>query len=223
MDAINRAKRRFFLRPSYLARHAGDIARVALSKQSIVWQVLVTDAVRGARDRRHARQRTVARRPTRQRRLPVPADPARQSRAGIPQLVGGEAPIRLRELRQFPLQTGGGRAAARDTPALLSDSSCFRPPCGQRTRRAPRRPSSAVPRTSSSRQILNPPAEMRTPRARSRRIRKYPDVASRTGVRPRAIMHATRDMSSRDSDQFACPSSRDVPAGDDDVGAALVA
>ena len=41
MDAINRAKRRFFLRPGYLARHAGDIARVALTKQSIVWQVLV--------------------------------------------------------------------------------------------------------------------------------------------------------------------------------------
>ena len=41
MDAINRAKRRFFLRPSYLARHAGDIARLALTKQGIVWQVLV--------------------------------------------------------------------------------------------------------------------------------------------------------------------------------------
>jgi anaerobic magnesium-protoporphyrin IX monomethyl ester cyclase len=41
MDAINRAKRRFFLRPGYLARHAGDIAKLALSKQSIVWQVLV--------------------------------------------------------------------------------------------------------------------------------------------------------------------------------------
>ena len=41
MDAVNRAKRRFFLRPGYLARHAGDIARVAMSKQSIVWQVLV--------------------------------------------------------------------------------------------------------------------------------------------------------------------------------------
>jgi radical SAM superfamily enzyme YgiQ (UPF0313 family) len=41
MDAINRAKRRFFLRPAYLARHAGDIARLVLTKQSIVWQVLV--------------------------------------------------------------------------------------------------------------------------------------------------------------------------------------
>ena len=41
MDHINRAKRRFFLRPGYLARHAGDIARLAATKQGIVWQVLV--------------------------------------------------------------------------------------------------------------------------------------------------------------------------------------
>ena len=41
MDQINRAKRRFFLRPGYLARHAGDIARLAATKQGIVWQVLV--------------------------------------------------------------------------------------------------------------------------------------------------------------------------------------
>ena len=40
MDAINRAKRRFFLRPSYISRHLGDVARLALTKQSIVWQVL---------------------------------------------------------------------------------------------------------------------------------------------------------------------------------------
>jgi radical SAM superfamily enzyme YgiQ (UPF0313 family) len=41
MDQINRAKRRFFLRPGYLTRHAGDIARLAATKQGIVWQVLV--------------------------------------------------------------------------------------------------------------------------------------------------------------------------------------
>lgn len=40
MAAINRAKRRFFLRPGYMARHAGDVARLALTKQAIVWQVL---------------------------------------------------------------------------------------------------------------------------------------------------------------------------------------
>ena len=40
MDAINTAKRRFFLRPGYIARHAGDVVKLALSKQSIVWQVL---------------------------------------------------------------------------------------------------------------------------------------------------------------------------------------
>ena len=39
MAAINRAKRRFFLRPAYLARHLGDIARLALTKQAIVWQI----------------------------------------------------------------------------------------------------------------------------------------------------------------------------------------
>jgi anaerobic magnesium-protoporphyrin IX monomethyl ester cyclase len=48
MDAINRAKRRFFLRPSYLARHLGDAARLALTKQSIVWQVM-SRTVFGAR------------------------------------------------------------------------------------------------------------------------------------------------------------------------------
>jgi hypothetical protein len=40
MSAINRAKRRFFLRPGYLARHVGDVAQIAISKQNIVWQVL---------------------------------------------------------------------------------------------------------------------------------------------------------------------------------------
>jgi anaerobic magnesium-protoporphyrin IX monomethyl ester cyclase len=48
MHAINRAKRRFFLRPSYLARHLGDAARLALTKQSIVWQVM-SRTVFGAR------------------------------------------------------------------------------------------------------------------------------------------------------------------------------
>jgi radical SAM superfamily enzyme YgiQ (UPF0313 family) len=58
MDAINRAKRRFFLRPSYISRHAGDVARLAMTKQAIVWQVLsrtifgsrVKDATPAARD-----------------------------------------------------------------------------------------------------------------------------------------------------------------------------
>lgn len=39
MDAIHRAKRRFFLRPGYLARHLGDVARLAMSKRSIFMQV----------------------------------------------------------------------------------------------------------------------------------------------------------------------------------------
>jgi radical SAM superfamily enzyme YgiQ (UPF0313 family) len=40
METINRAKRRFFLRPSYMVRHLGDVARLAMTKQAIVWHVL---------------------------------------------------------------------------------------------------------------------------------------------------------------------------------------
>jgi radical SAM superfamily enzyme YgiQ (UPF0313 family) len=36
MDAINRARRRFFLRPAYLTRHLADVARLAWTKPSIV-------------------------------------------------------------------------------------------------------------------------------------------------------------------------------------------
>ncbi|MEO8070499.1 MAG: radical SAM protein, partial [Acidobacteriota bacterium] len=35
MEAINRAKRRFYLRPRYLARHAGDVMRLGLTKWSV--------------------------------------------------------------------------------------------------------------------------------------------------------------------------------------------
>ena len=40
MSSINRAKRRFFLRPAYMMRHAGDVLKLAMTKQAIVWQVL---------------------------------------------------------------------------------------------------------------------------------------------------------------------------------------
>lgn len=54
MSAINRARRRFYLRPGYLARHTGDIARLATSKWSVLWHIAsrtlfgapVTDAAR---------------------------------------------------------------------------------------------------------------------------------------------------------------------------------
>ena len=36
MESINRAKRRFFLRPTYVARHAGDIARLVTTKWRVV-------------------------------------------------------------------------------------------------------------------------------------------------------------------------------------------
>jgi radical SAM superfamily enzyme YgiQ (UPF0313 family) len=40
MDAINRAKRRFFLRPAYVTRHFGDLLRLAITKQGVAWQIL---------------------------------------------------------------------------------------------------------------------------------------------------------------------------------------
>ena len=39
LDAINRAKRRFYLRPGYLTRHTGDIVRLASSKWNLAWHV----------------------------------------------------------------------------------------------------------------------------------------------------------------------------------------
>jgi radical SAM superfamily enzyme YgiQ (UPF0313 family) len=61
MSAVNRARRRFFLRPGYMLRHSGDIVRLAVSKWRVVAHVAsrvvfgarVTDAV-GASDRRLA-------------------------------------------------------------------------------------------------------------------------------------------------------------------------
>ena len=56
MNAINRAKRRFYLRPAYLMRHAGDVVRLMSTKWSVAWHVAsrfifgapVTDAPRPA-------------------------------------------------------------------------------------------------------------------------------------------------------------------------------
>lgn len=39
MNAINRGRRRFFLRPSYLLRHRGDVVRLAVSKWRVVWHI----------------------------------------------------------------------------------------------------------------------------------------------------------------------------------------
>jgi len=39
LSAINRGKRRFYLRPGYLARHAGDLTRLAFTKWSIASEV----------------------------------------------------------------------------------------------------------------------------------------------------------------------------------------
>ncbi|MCU0255372.1 MAG: hypothetical protein MUF60_01390, partial [Vicinamibacterales bacterium] len=40
MGAIQRARRRFFLRPSYMARHAGDFVRLLFTKQHVVRDAL---------------------------------------------------------------------------------------------------------------------------------------------------------------------------------------
>ena len=39
MGAINRAKRRFYVRPSYLLRHVGDMTRLAVSNRAVAWHV----------------------------------------------------------------------------------------------------------------------------------------------------------------------------------------
>jgi radical SAM superfamily enzyme YgiQ (UPF0313 family) len=39
MHAINRAKRRFFLRPTYVIRHFGDIVRLATTKFPVAWEI----------------------------------------------------------------------------------------------------------------------------------------------------------------------------------------
>jgi radical SAM superfamily enzyme YgiQ (UPF0313 family) len=54
MDAVNRAKRRFFLRPSYLARHSGDVMKLAVTKFPVAWEI-ATRMLFGAKvtDARH--------------------------------------------------------------------------------------------------------------------------------------------------------------------------
>jgi anaerobic magnesium-protoporphyrin IX monomethyl ester cyclase len=48
MNAINRAKRRFFMRPGYIARRLGDVVRLAATKPSIFGQI-ATRTIFGAR------------------------------------------------------------------------------------------------------------------------------------------------------------------------------
>jgi hypothetical protein len=39
LTAINRAKRRFYLRPGYVVRHLGDIVRLTSTKWNLAWHV----------------------------------------------------------------------------------------------------------------------------------------------------------------------------------------
>ncbi len=50
MDALSRARRRFFLRPRYVVRHLGDIARMLLTSQGLIWKI-VTRMLLGAREK----------------------------------------------------------------------------------------------------------------------------------------------------------------------------
>jgi len=63
MDAINRAKRRFFLRPGYLARRFGDVVKLAATKPHIFSQI-ASRTLFGAK-------------------IPPPAAPAPQRSAGV--------------------------------------------------------------------------------------------------------------------------------------------
>jgi hypothetical protein len=40
MAALGRARRRFYLRPRYIVRHLGDIGRMLLTSQSLVWKIV---------------------------------------------------------------------------------------------------------------------------------------------------------------------------------------
>jgi radical SAM superfamily enzyme YgiQ (UPF0313 family) len=69
MQAINRARRRFFLRPSYLARHLGDVVRLLSTKPHVVSDVLskflfggaTVDATPRSRDGRSGAADAIAR------------------------------------------------------------------------------------------------------------------------------------------------------------------
>jgi anaerobic magnesium-protoporphyrin IX monomethyl ester cyclase len=54
LEALKRARRRFFLRPSYVARHVGDIGRMLMTSQGLVWKIL-TRMLLGGREQPAAR------------------------------------------------------------------------------------------------------------------------------------------------------------------------
>jgi hypothetical protein len=40
MGALNRARRRFYLRPGYIARHLDDVFRVLASGHGLAWKIV---------------------------------------------------------------------------------------------------------------------------------------------------------------------------------------
>ncbi len=63
MRALNRARRRFFLRPSYLLRHLGELLRIAITDQRLVleltWRMLAGKAPANAPDERASNEARV--------------------------------------------------------------------------------------------------------------------------------------------------------------------
>jgi anaerobic magnesium-protoporphyrin IX monomethyl ester cyclase len=55
MGAVRRATRRFFLRPSWMARHSLDLVRLVLSSGTLVWRAAVHVLSSAARDRQPSR------------------------------------------------------------------------------------------------------------------------------------------------------------------------
>jgi anaerobic magnesium-protoporphyrin IX monomethyl ester cyclase len=58
MRAIHRANRRFFLRPRYLLRHVGDIARITLTNRSLLWKGVSRMLLGSRTDKVPSRKRT---------------------------------------------------------------------------------------------------------------------------------------------------------------------
>ena len=176
-----------------------------------------------SRSGRHLRRRGAAVR-HRSRLAGSRAAGARRGRPWTCQYAGNGVQVIDAVLGPRQMAARGGRRAGRAAAAgsrvasfrfiLLSPDRASREDV-----RALRSTSCGSLRISSSRQILKPPAEIVTPRARSRRIRKNPDVASRTGVSPRAIRQANFDISTRDSSQLRGAAAGNVAAADHDVGA----
>ncbi len=130
LDAINRAKRRFYLRPGYLVRHAGDILRLMSDQVERRLARRVARALwrAGHRCGRSGRSGRSA------RCLNQPIDVAGAERLVVARRPGRTRPAQRVEVPQ--LQQVAGR--------LRDSSSCSRPVRGRRTGTGSRPAASAI-------------------------------------------------------------------------------